>query len=232
MSSSTKLSASGKYQVEFLPDPSGCMRTTTTTNYGSGYTKTEQWPKYRLVRLTNLATQTTVFEFKQFTSHPLDCQFFVQSGVEWFFGSREYQSQLFVNLETGDYYDNCTQDYLDDSEYERKHKFDDNSAARNDLFIWVRTCIEPNGMYAVVDGCYWGNSYEDRVYDLSHISTGWRHIYIDLCDRLHMTPNGVIQCYIEGKLVMEATVVDGEISDLGTVTGYAEALQAHEEADY
>jgi hypothetical protein len=217
------VSASGKYQVDYLPDPNpDCTRTATTTIYTSSSTTTNTSAKYRLVRLIHVETHSTVFEYKQHLSHPLDCQFFTQNGVEWFLGSREYMSQLFVNLETGDYYDNCTVNDLEDSGYERKHTVEDDECY--DSFIWADTRIEPNGMCAFVEGCYWACPYEQRVYDLSHLSTGWIPIDIDtacLNDKIEITPDGILRYYLQTQLVMEATIVNGKWVDRQTVDGSA-----------
>ena len=90
--------------------------------------------KYENVTLTNILTNSVIFQFKQYTPSGLDSMFFKQGDVEWFLGSLEYMSQIFVNLETGEYYDNserCIND-LKDNGYEKKYGIFEPS----DGFIW------------------------------------------------------------------------------------------------
>lgn len=79
--------------------------------------------------------------------------FFERDGVEWVHFSTTYYSQQFINLETGETYNN-----------------EDPGMSTN--FCWAVTKINPSGTIAAVDGCYWAHSYEIKFFDISHPDRG------------------------------------------------------------
>jgi hypothetical protein len=95
----------------------------TQTIYSSEKTTSREIDKYCTVQILNAESDTILFEYNQLTgsTQKLPHKFFTQNGDDWYLGSREYMSQLFVNLTTGEYYDNSIQDDMQDSGYDRKY---------------------------------------------------------------------------------------------------------------
>jgi len=84
---------------------------------------------------------------------------FFQRGTEtWFWTGRHYQTQLLVNLETGQHheYQGVPIEYA--------------------TFCWTGLQASASGKLLAVDGCVWACPYELRFYDLSQPDKGWPEI--------------------------------------------------------
>lgn len=88
--------------------------------------------------------------------HGFNHSFFNRGGVEWFWTGKTYLSQCFVNLETGETYDNSQSETITSSS-----------------FCWAEVIANPSGTILAVVGCVWGGSYEILFYDFSDPSKGW-----------------------------------------------------------
>ena len=178
----------------------------TQTIYSSEKTTSREIDKYCTVQILNAESDTILFEYNQLTgsTQKLPHKFFTQNGDDWYLGSREYMSQLFVNLTTGEYYDNSIQDDMQDSGYDRKYglflkyneedvddKLDDaddelddendeDEDRYSDEFIWTGIKISNDGNLAIVNGCWWGGPNEVHVYNISNIKNGWYNLNTDI----------------------------------------------------
>jgi hypothetical protein len=161
----------GKYRVETMKDDSGAQM--TMTFYFSNETRTVYNDKYILRKIIRNSDNQIIFQYRQYCGHAVDFHFFTQGTADWFLGSLEYMSQLFINLQTGQYYDNC-QVKLKDNGYVRQTR--NAKQDSNDGFIWVEPTISPDGKLALVHGCYWAYPMQLKVYDLSDIKNGWQFL--------------------------------------------------------
>ena len=81
--------------------------------------------------------------------------FFQRGGETWFWTGRHYQSQVFVNCETGAH---C--------EYQ-------GAPITGSTFCWAGAEPSRSGALLAVDGCVWAAPYELRFFDLSAPEHGW-----------------------------------------------------------
>lgn len=166
--------------------------TQTSTKYENGQpvVATYDVPKYNLIEIVKNDTQEVVFQYKQYIPHSTRHYLFVQNGVNYYLGSLEYQSQLFVNLDTNEYYDNCKYlDGLSDNGYVRMNKCYDNPGGgfgKNEGFIWCDVQFYSDYNFAIVGGCYWANPHEVIIVDISDIKNGWNSV-----EDTHVKINGL-----------------------------------------
>lgn len=86
--------------------------------------------------------------------------FFKRNNDEWFWTGKTYMSQCFVNLETGDIYDNSNK-------------------IRYESLCWADVKANPSGNILAVEECAWGGSYFISFWNFSDPSRGWSEINID-----------------------------------------------------
>lgn len=94
--------------------------------------------------------------------------FFIKNGQTWFWSGRDYYSQLFVNLATGEV-------------------FEQTATGPASKFIWCDVNISLNGQVLAVEGCEWAARYEILFFDFSDPSVGWPNIK-PMYDRLPNPP--------------------------------------------
>ena len=218
----------GKFRVEIKNDDDSELQICRKITSSEG-TKEYKVTKYRTIKIMNSENDNVIFEYKQYLSHPLDnFIFFKQNGTNWFLGSREYMSQIFVNLDTGEYYDNCSVDFLDDSGYVKHANVLKNknggfgSENHHEGFIWTEVKISECGNMALADGCYWACSYETKVYDISDIKNGWTELDVDVeyYDEYYdciTEKNGMVYCYKCDKELENLELEDVEISKFSKI---------------
>jgi len=93
--------------------------------------------------------------------------FFMKDGQEWLQTGTNYMSQIFVNCDTGEIYNN--EDSIKQTEQYQK----------GNSFCWTRSQINPTGTIILVEGCYWGGPYQYKFFDVTDISQGWPELVID-----------------------------------------------------
>lgn len=81
--------------------------------------------------------------------------FFIKNNCEWLFCGKTYMSQTFVNLDTGDVYDNTDRLKLTD-DYKK-----------GICFCWTKVYSSNDGNTLAVHGCIWGGPYFLGFYDFS-----------------------------------------------------------------
>jgi hypothetical protein len=170
------ISPTNKYCIDVCKDDSEIQKTTTFSNCQG--VRTVKSDKYLLIKIRRMDDNYVIFQYRQFSGHSLGHIFFTQNGIEWCLGSREYMSQLFINCYTGEYYDNCKVNFLDDSGYVKLNngiEYPNNGWGREG-FIWSGVEILFDGHIALVDGCFWGNSNEYKIFDLKDIKNGWSEV--------------------------------------------------------
>lgn len=90
--------------------------------------------------------------------------FFNKNNQEWLVTGITYMSQVFVNMDTCEVFDDVVK--------ERESGRYQNGAS----FCWSNMWGSPDGNILAVQGCYWGGSYDVLFYDISDISKGWFEI--------------------------------------------------------
>ncbi|AAV51022.1 hypothetical protein [Acanthamoeba castellanii mimivirus] len=83
--------------------------------------------------------------------------FFIKNQSEWLFCGRTYMSQCFINLETGE-------------------EFDNSDKINKESLCWANVMANPSGTILAVEACIWGGPYVLDFYDFSDPSKGWSHI--------------------------------------------------------
>ncbi|AGF85655.1 hypothetical protein QJ854_gp127 [Moumouvirus goulette] len=83
--------------------------------------------------------------------------FFNRNGEEWLFCGKTYYSQCFINLETGELYDNS-------------------SECKPDSLCWVNVQSNPTGTILIVECCIWGGGYFITFFDFTNPENGWKEI--------------------------------------------------------
>ena len=163
------VSPCGKYELQAKDDPEILVY--------SDYAETVKKSKYIIHRVVRKSNNSLIFEYRTLNETANILVFFTQDGTDWLLTGLEYMSQLFINLDTGMYYDNCRiLDSLSDNRYKRMSNADLENAsggfADGEGFIWCNITIGDDKT-ALVEGCYWAFPYETRKYDLSNIPQGW-----------------------------------------------------------
>lgn len=157
-------------------------------------------------------------------------QFFLRGSEEWLYLTGKYITfQMFLNLETGQCYNNNNE----------SHESDDNT---NDFYkchyCWGEICPNSDGTILAVSGCLWACPYEVQFFDFTDPSKGWprmpiedlpsgyhvdsdkinwikfednevfEHVHYEkdvLCYRIHLSHDNSV---MQAKAVMRAKVVD------------------------
>lgn len=97
--------------------------------------------------------------------------FLVKNNQEWLQTGKTYMSQTFVNLDTGEMFDDMNKE-METKRYKKGWSF-----------CWSSSSISPDGNTLVVCGCYWGASSEIKFYDFTDPSKGWPELKCDAhCD--------------------------------------------------
>ena len=96
-----------------------------------------------------------------------DHSFLTKNGQEWLQAGRTYMSQIFINLETNEIFDNMEQSARS-AEY-----------MSGVSFCWSTSMISPNGNTLAVVGCFWGGPYEHKFFDFTNPSIGWPELRSD-----------------------------------------------------
>lgn len=112
--------------------------------------------------------------------------FFNKDNHEWIQTGSTYMSQTFINLDTGEVFDNSEK--LKQTEAYKKGY----------CFCWCRSKVSPDGKTIAVSGCYWGASYEIKFFDLSDMNNiveldCSEDIYDDDLD-FNWNPDGTFTC--------------------------------------
>lgn len=131
-----KLSPSGKYKltISFYKTREGCW----------GYSKGV---------VTRVSDDSVIAEIARNYSN-FHHTFFIRDQSEWLCTGKTYLSQCFVNLDTGEVYDNL-------------------ASKEQHSFCWSKVYANPSGTILAVNGCVWGGPYEINFYDFSDPSKGW-----------------------------------------------------------
>lgn len=90
-------------------------------------------------------------------------KFFNRDSQEWLATGRSYLSQTFVNLDTGQIYDNTDKN--------EKDSFS---------LCWAEVYPSPDGKTLAVEGCIWGGSFDIFFFDFSNPEEGWIQLKEDL----------------------------------------------------
>lgn len=143
-------------KTEVILSPSARFQLTINV-YRTG---TNTW-NYSECIITRINDQKIVAEIKR--NYPVfHHTFFVKDNEEWLQTGKTYQSQIFVNLDTEQIYDNSDKaDYHD--------------------FCWAQSLISPDGNTLAVNGCYWGAMYEYRFFDFTDPLKGWPELPTEKC---------------------------------------------------
>ena len=143
-SSNEVISPSGKYKltIKSYKTKEGCW------NYTSG----------SVTRVDDDSLITTINRDYSAFNH----SFFNRDGVEWLWTGKTYLSQCFVNLETGEIYDNST-----------------DKAINGSSFCWTNVMTNASGTILAVVGCIWGGPYDIIFYDFTDPAKGWPLIEFD-----------------------------------------------------
>ncbi|AGC01650.1 hypothetical protein H012_gp815 [Acanthamoeba polyphaga moumouvirus] len=83
--------------------------------------------------------------------------FFNRYDKEWLFCGKTYYSQCFINLETGELYDNSDE-------------------CKPNSLCWTNVQANPTGTLLAVEGCIWGGGEFVTFYDFSNPKNGWKEI--------------------------------------------------------
>ncbi|CAH6420333.1 Hypothetical protein HVR_LOCUS1166 [uncultured virus] len=86
---------------------------------------------------------------------------------EWLCTGKTYLSQCFVNLDTGEIYDNSE------------------ASTDSHAFCWASVKANLSGTILAVEGCIWGGPYEIEFYDFSDPTKGWPIIKFNNYDNYH-----------------------------------------------
>jgi hypothetical protein len=167
---SVTISPCGKYELRVKDDPEILVSADSTGQ--------NMRPKYEIHQVIRRVDSSLVFQYRslnEVVSMPL--VFFSLDGTDWLLTNLEYMSQLFINLNTGMYYDNCKiLHHLLDNQYVRASNVElvneTGGFSEEEGFIWCSIKIQDDKT-ALVQGCYWALPYETRKYDLSNIAQGW-----------------------------------------------------------
>ncbi len=135
LSSHSVLSPSGQYKL-------------IINNYK---TKEGCW-SYSKGIVTRIGTEEIVDEIPR--NYSFNYSFIIKDGCEWLIAGRKYLSQYFLNMDTGEHYDNDVD----------AHRFS---------FCWIRSKANPDGSILAVEGCVWACPCELEFYDISDLSKGW-----------------------------------------------------------
>ncbi|AGD92852.1 hypothetical protein LBA_00934 [Megavirus lba] len=142
ISTKEHISTSGKYKliVETYITKPGCW------NYTKGI-------------IHNIETGSVIQEIKR-NYCVFHHSFFFKDNQEWLFCGKTYYSQCFINLETGEIFDNSTE-------------------SKPDSFCWANVKSNPDGNIIIVEQCIWGGPYEIGFYDFTDPSIGWTELEFD-----------------------------------------------------
>jgi hypothetical protein len=166
---SVTISPCGKYELRVKDDPEILVSTDVTGK--------SMKSKYEIHQVIRRVDDGLIFQYRTLNEISTPLVFFSLDGTDWLLTNLEYMSQLFINLNTGMYYDNCkVLHLLSDNQYVRASNVELVNEAggfsENEGFIWCSVKIQDDKT-ALVQGCYWALPYETRKYDLSNISQGW-----------------------------------------------------------
>lgn len=90
---------------------------------------------------------------------------FFRNESEWLVTDKTYLSQCFINLDTGEIFDNSL-----------------NKGINASSFCWSQIIPNKTGTVLAVVGCIWGGPYETIFYDVTNIKDGWPELKIDNFD--------------------------------------------------
>jgi len=147
--------------VQFILSPTGKYQL-IISSYKTG-DKTWNYTKGTIKRVVD---DHIITEIKR-NFYDFHYSFFIRQGQEWLQTGQTYMCQSFVNLDTGDIYDNADQLKLT-KEY-----------TGGSSFCWARSQISPDGNTLAVVGCIWGGPYFYKFYDFTDPSTGWPELEDD-----------------------------------------------------
>lgn len=132
-------------------------------------TTLKNYNKYVNVKLIDTLTDKKIYEYEMIKNPRSYSNFIVINNNEWWFGGREYMLKLFVNMTTGEVYD-------DPNQREKSDEFKNGTE-----FIWTNDCIvSPNNKMILICGYSWPYTYERKVYDISDLSNGYKEMCKDI----------------------------------------------------
>jgi hypothetical protein len=94
-------------------------------------------------------------------SDNLYCSFFNKDGQDWIQYAPSHISQYFMNLETGEEYNN----------YDETDRYG---------FCWAELQTNPSSSILAIIGCHWAFPYQWKFYDFKDPSKGWHVILFDV----------------------------------------------------
>lgn len=142
---------------------------------GTYKTGEKSW-SYTYCTITRKQTNEVVTSIMR--NYSFEHSFFIKNNCEWLQTGSTYMSQVFVNMDTGDVYDN-KEELKQTDEYKNGRSF-----------CWVSCTISPTGNTLAVYGCYWGWTYEYKFFDVTDISVGW--LELKLSDPIY---DNSLMCY-------------------------------------
>lgn len=80
--------------------------------------------------------------------------FFKKDGCEWIVSGRSYMRQVFINLDTGEEYNN-----------------ENDESLGNNAYCWRKMCCSEDGITLAVQGCVWGGGDDIVFIDISNMKS-------------------------------------------------------------
>lgn len=96
---------------------------------------------------------------------------------------RSYMKQTFLDLDTGEIYDNCHD--------------------ASSQFCWS-SIYTMDDQTLVAHGCFWGGGYEYVFYDVSDLTKGWPELTYDVDLHKFMEPNHSVVSVKDGKIIIKS----------------------------
>lgn len=125
-------------------------------------TKENSW-NYTQGVIIRVATNITIAKINRNYSQ-FNYSFLTKGDTEWLQVGESYMAQTFVNLETGQIFDNLEKLKL-------TKQFQQGLS-----FCWDKSWLSPDGNTLAVDGCYWAHEFEFQFFDFTDPATGWPEI--------------------------------------------------------
>lgn len=132
--------------------------------------------------------------------------FVIKDNQEYLITGIKYISQTIVNLDTG-------------KEFSPKEKHDGSS------FCWIKCSLSPDEKTLMVSGCCWAAPYEQRFFDFTDPSKGWKQLEIKCDEEIKAKDYN----YIEADFYKEPEWIDRNVVKCYTTEKFYLPLEKYED---
>jgi hypothetical protein len=155
----THVSPSGNYKLVIKTYKTSVITKKSTWDYTQGFVYTKD----------DIIIGTIKRNYSEFPF----C-FFVHDKVEYLVSGRSYMRQTIINCQTGEIYDNSTDDTASDFCWSSIYQLDNNTLCAY--------------------GCFWGGGYDLKFFDISNLSEGWPELQLDdiITNNHYDTPDSLV----------------------------------------